>query len=115
MLLGFIDMVFCHDGRYYIIDWKSNHLGNTLENYSPQNLARDMERKLYPLQYLLYTVAVNRYLQRRVPGYRYESNFGGVFYLYLRGVDPARPGNGIYFDKPEAGLVRGLTDCLIDV
>lgn len=115
MLLGFIDMVFCHGGRYYIIDWKSNHLGNHLENYSPQNLARDMERKLYPLQYLLYTVAVNRYLQRRVPGYSYESSFGGVFYLYLRGVDPSRPGNGIYFDKPDAGLVQGLTECLIDI
>ncbi len=115
MLLGFIDLLFCHEGRYYILDWKSNYLGNRPENYTPDNLARDMERKLYPLQYLIYTVAVNRYLERRIPGYRYESHFGGVLYLYLRGIDNSRPRNGVYFDKPDAGLVEGLTKCLIDL
>jgi exodeoxyribonuclease V beta subunit len=114
MLLGFIDLVFCHAGAYYILDWKSNHLGNQPENYTPANLARDMERKLYPLQYLLYAVAVNRYLERRIPDYRYETHFGGVLYLYLRGIDNSYPGNGIYYDKPDAALVRGLTQCLID-
>ncbi|MEI6206781.1 MAG: exodeoxyribonuclease V subunit beta [Desulfuromonadales bacterium] len=114
MLLGFIDLVFCHNGKYYIIDWKSNHLGYQQSDYTPDNLAREMERKLYPLQYLLYTVAVNRYLERRIPDYRYESHFGGVFYLFLRGIDRAVPNNGIYFDKPDAALVRGLTQCLID-
>ncbi len=115
MLLGFIDLLFCHEGRYYILDWKSNYLGNQPENYTPDNLARDMERKLYPLQYLIYTVAVNRYLERRIPDYRYETHFGGALYLYLRGIDNSRPHNGIYFDKPDAELVRGLTQCLIDV
>jgi exodeoxyribonuclease V beta subunit len=114
MLLGFIDLLFCHAGKYYILDWKSNYLGNQPENYAPANLARDMERKLYPLQYLIYTVAVNRYLERRIPDYRYETHFGGALYLYLRGIDNSRPGNGIYYDKPDAGLVRGLTQCLID-
>lgn len=115
MLLGFIDMVFCHDGKYYIIDWKSNHLGAQLENYRPDNLAREMERKLYPLQYLLYTVAVNRYLEKRIPDYQYETHFGGALYLFLRGIDNSLPNNGIYFDKPDADLVRGLTQCLIDI
>ena len=115
MLLGFIDLVFCHGGRYYIVDWKSNHLGYQLENYTLENLSREMERKLYPLQYLLYTVALNRYLERRIPDYSYESHFGGVYYLFLRGIDNSRPGNGIYFDVPDAGLVRGLTKCLIDI
>lgn len=114
MLLGFIDLLFCHEGRYYILDWKSNYLGNQPENYTPGNLARDMERKLYPLQYLIYTVAVNRYLARRIPDYRYETHFGGALYLYLRGIDNSRPGNGIYFDKPDAVLIEGLTNCLID-
>jgi exodeoxyribonuclease V beta subunit len=115
MLLGFIDLVFCHAGKYYLLDWKSNHLGTRPEEYRRDNLARDMERKLYPLQYLIYTVALNRYLARRIPGYRYETHFGGVLYLYLRGIDHSCPGNGIYFDKPDAALVRELTDCLIDV
>ena len=115
MLLGFIDLVFTHGGKYYIIDWKSNHLGHQPENYHPGNLAREMERKLYPLQYLLYTVAVNRYLERRIVDYHYDSHFGGVFYLFLRGIDAAYPGNGIYFDKPPAALVAGLTKCLIDI
>jgi exodeoxyribonuclease V beta subunit len=115
MLLGFIDLVFCHAGKYYLLDWKSNHLGNRPEEYRRENLARDMERKLYPLQYLIYTVALNRYLARRIPDYCYETHFGGVLYLYLRGIDHARPGNGIYFDKPDAALVRDLTACLIDV
>ncbi|HIJ86876.1 MAG TPA: exodeoxyribonuclease V subunit beta [Desulfuromonadales bacterium] len=115
MLLGFIDLLFCHEGRYYILDWKSNFLGNQPENYTPANLARDMERKLYPLQYLIYTVAVHRYLERRIPDYRYETHFGGAIYLYLRGIDNAHPRNGIYFDKPDAGLVRGLTQCLIAI
>ena len=115
MLLGFIDLLFCHEGKYYILDWKSNHLGNQPENYSPDNLARDMERKMYPLQYLIYTVAVNRYLERRIPDYRYEAHFGGALYLFLRGIDNSRPKNGIYFDKPDASLVRGLTECIIDI
>lgn len=115
MLLGFIDLLFCHDGKYYILDWKSNHLGNQPENYTPDNLARDMERKLYPLQYLIYTVAVNRYLQRRIPDYKYETHFGGVLYLYLRGIDNCSPGNGIYFDRPDASLIQGLTGCFVDI
>jgi exodeoxyribonuclease V beta subunit len=114
MLLGFIDLVFCHAGKYYIIDWKSNYLGNQPENYTPENLAREMERNLYPLQYIIYIVALNRYLQRRIPDYSYETHFGGAYYLFLRGIDNSRPNNGIYFDKPDAGLVLELTQCLID-
>ncbi len=114
MLRGFMDLVFCHNGRYYILDWKSNHLGNRLEDYHPERLAAEMERKLYPLQYLLYTVALNRHLTKRVPGYRYEQQFGGVLYLFLRGVDPGRPGCGLFRDKPAADLVAELTAGLID-
>lgn len=114
MLLGFIDLVFCHGGKYYIIDWKSNFLGLQLDNYSQDNLIREMERKLYPLQYLIYTVAVNRYLERRIPDYSYDTGFGGVYYLFLRGIDNALPNNGIYFDRPDAALVKELSQCLID-
>jgi exodeoxyribonuclease V beta subunit len=112
MVRGFVDLVFRHSGRYYLIDWKSNHLGNRAEDYAAERLCREMERSLYPLQYLLYTVALNRFLERRLPGYRYEEHFGGVFYLFLRGIDPERPALGVYHDLPRPDLVRALTDCL---
>ena len=115
MLRGFMDLVFRHGGRYYILDWKSNHLGNSPEDYQPERLADEMERKLYPLQYLLYTVALNRYLMQRDPGYRYEEHFGGVIYLFLRGVSAGHSGSGVYFDRPAPALVADLTACLIDL
>jgi exodeoxyribonuclease V beta subunit len=113
MVRGFMDLVFRHKGKYYLADWKSNHLGNRLEDYSRDRLAVEMEHKLYHFQYLLYLVALNRYLERRDPAYRYASHFGGVLYLFLRGIDPGLPGNGIYYELPPEGLVRDLTDCLI--
>ena len=114
MVRGFVDLVFSHDDRYYILDWKSNHLGNSPEDYGQDRLAREMARNLYTMQHLLYTVALNRYLEKRQPGYSYEQNFGGAYYLFLRGIDARFPGNGIYHYLPAPGLVRDLTACLID-
>jgi len=114
MLRGFLDMVFRHGGRYYLVDWKSNHLGNRMEDYGRDSLESEIERKLYRLQYLLYTVALNRFLAARDPAYRYDACFGGVLYLFLRGVDPAHPGSGIYHDLPPAGLVEELTAALVE-
>ena len=114
MVRGFIDLVCRHEGRHYIIDWKSNHLGNRIENYGKESLSREMIRHLYPLQYLLYTVAVNRFLELRQPGYRYEEHFGGVRYIFLRGLDASSTGCGVFSDLPPAGLVRDLTSCLVD-
>ncbi len=113
MVRGFIDMVFRHGGRYYLVDWKSNHLGNRPEEYRRERLVREMARELYPLQYLLYAVALDRHLAGRVPGYRYETHFGGVLYVFLRGVDPERPDLGIYRDTPPAALVGELGSLLI--
>jgi len=114
MVRGFVDLVFTHNGRYYILDWKSNHLGNRVEDYGREQLATAMTGNLYQLQYLLYTVALNRFLQNRDPAYCYEDNFGGVFYLFLRGIDAARPEYGVFHDIPAAALVKELTACLVD-
>ncbi len=86
---GFIDLVFEHSGRYYLIDWKSNHLGNRPEDYGRSALAAAMQDDLYVLQYHLYAVALHEYLKGRVKDYDYDRHFGGVFYVFLRGVDPA--------------------------
>jgi exodeoxyribonuclease V beta subunit len=114
MVRGFMDLVFRQGGKYYLLDWKSNHLGNRMEDYCRDRLSLEMESKIYHLQYLLYTVALNRYLERRDPDYRYATHFGGCLYLFMRGIDPSRPGNGVYFDLPPEELIRELTSCLID-
>ncbi|MEA3547267.1 MAG: exodeoxyribonuclease V subunit beta, partial [Thermodesulfobacteriota bacterium] len=85
-LKGFIDLVFEADNRYYLVDWKSNYLGATIEDYNQERLQEVMEREQYILQYHLYTVALHQYLGSRLTEYRYDDHFGGVFYLFLRGI-----------------------------
>lgn len=114
MVRGFMDMVFAHGGRYYLVDWKSNHLGYRVEDYSREALNQAMERHLYPLQYLLYTVAINRFLSLRVRGYDYPTHFGGVLYFFIRGVSRERGEEyGIFRDTPPAGMIEELTGYLI--
>ena len=114
MVRGFMDMVFEHGGRFYLIDWKSNHLGYRVEAYGREALKSAMDQKLYSLQYLLYTVALNRYLSLRVRDYQYSTHFGGVLYLFLRGMDRERgEESGVFRDTPPAEMIHELTDCLI--
>ncbi|MDY6903102.1 MAG: exodeoxyribonuclease V subunit beta [Thermodesulfobacteriota bacterium] len=112
---GFMDLVFYHDRHYYLLDWKSNYLGTRAAAYHRDALYGEMVSACYLLQAHIYTVALNRYLMTRVPDYDYESMFGGIFYIYLRGVDPAHgPDYGIYREKPSVSLIDGLTSYLID-
>ncbi len=104
---GFIDMVFEHDGRFYIVDWKSNYLGDTPASYHADALVSAMADSLYFLQYDLYTVALDRFLRLRYPGYRYEEHFGGVYYIFLRGLS-ASANSGIYFDRPAPAFIERL-------
>jgi exodeoxyribonuclease V beta subunit len=114
MVRGFMDMVFEQGGRYYLVDWKSNHLGYRVEDYGREALKRAMVKKMYPLQYLLYTVALNRYLSLRVKEYDYASHFGGVLYFFLRGVRPECGEEfGIFRDTPPVAMIDELTACLI--
>jgi exodeoxyribonuclease V beta subunit len=109
-LKGYIDLVFEHRGRYYILDWKSNHLGNSPSDYEQLALDSAMAQHGYHLQSLLYGVALARYLQQRVPDYRHGKHFGGVFYLFVRGVRPdwrgadGRP-TGVHFHRPDAATL----------
>jgi exodeoxyribonuclease V beta subunit len=112
-LKGFIDLIFEHQGRFYILDWKSNHLGFAMADYEGGPVANAMTEHGYHLQYLLYTVALDRYLQRRIPGYLYEAHFGGVFYLFVRGVRPGWRNNdgtaaGVYAHVPPREAIRQL-------
>ncbi|WP_312141424.1 exodeoxyribonuclease V subunit beta [Atlantibacter hermannii] len=108
MLKGFIDLVFRWQGRYYLLDYKSNWLGDGSEAYTREAMAQAMQSHRYDLQYQLYTLALHRYLRHRLAGYDYEKHFGGVIYLFLRGVDPAHPENGIFTTRPDAGLIQEM-------
>jgi exodeoxyribonuclease V beta subunit len=110
---GFIDLVFEAHGRYYLADYKSNWLGNTPEAYRVEALRQVMAQEMYSLQYLIYTLAVHRYLQLRLPGYDYNTHFGGVVYLFIRGIDPAFPTAGIFRDRPARALVEALDSYLV--
>ena len=113
-LKGFIDLVFEHGGKFYIADWKSNWLGTTADDYTQEAVAAEMRRHHYGVQYHLYSVALHRYLARRVPAYDYAQHFGGVFYVFLRGVDPSRPELGIFRDRPPIERITAL-DALLSL
>jgi exodeoxyribonuclease V beta subunit len=108
MLKGFIDLVFCWQGKYYLLDYKSNWLGEDSSAYTQPAMEQAMAEHRYDLQYQLYTLALHRYLRHRLPDYDYQRHFGGVIYLFLRGVDAQHPGNGIFACRPQEALVEGM-------
>jgi exodeoxyribonuclease V beta subunit len=105
---GFIDLLFRFEEHYYIVDWKSNWLGNQPTDYDDPGIRACMLRHSYFLQYHLYTVAADLYLSRRVAGYDYERQFGGVFYVFFRGLEPEKPDRAIFRGRPPAALVHAL-------
>lgn len=112
-LRGFVDLALEHDGRYYIIDYKSNRLGETVADYERARMLTEMRRHHYVLQYLLYTVALHRYLGLRLRDYDFERHFGGVYYLFVRGMSSGYPaGNGVLFERPAPALIEELSACL---
>lgn len=111
---GFIDLVFRYNERFYLVDWKSNFLGASVEDYGTESLAEVMRDDLYLLQYHLYVIALHQYLKTRLFDYDYEKHFGGVFYIFLRGVNPETGFNtGIYRDRPAKGTIESLCNDLI--
>jgi exodeoxyribonuclease V beta subunit len=116
---GFIDMIVEHDGRYWIVDWKSNHLGDTPDDYGAASLEAAMAGHAYHLQALLYTVALHRYLRTRLRDYAYDVHIGGYLYLFVRGVRPAwrdvdgGHAAGVHARRPTEELVVAL-DTLMD-
>lgn len=98
---GFMDMVFNWKGRWFLVDWKSNFLGKSRLDYRRDKLPAAMAEHKYMLQYYIYLLALHAYLKLRQPDYDYRRHFGGVFYLFLRGMNPAWGGEyGVYYDLP---------------
>lgn len=108
MLKGFIDLVFRHNGRYYLLDYKSNWLGESAQDYTPEAMALAMQSHRYDLQYQLYTLALHRFLRHRIADYDYDQHFGGVIYLFLRGVEAQNSQQGIFSTRPDAALIAQM-------
>jgi exodeoxyribonuclease V beta subunit len=113
MLTGAIDLVFSHDGKYYLADYKSNHLGSDFDAYTEEALDSNNDKKAYTLQYLIYSLALHLHLSERIENYDYAEHFGGVFYLYMRGMHPEHKGKGIFYHLPEKHVIDALSKYLI--
>ncbi|OTP81849.1 exodeoxyribonuclease V subunit beta [Gilliamella apicola] len=109
MLKGFIDLVFEFEGKYYVVDYKSNWLGDNIDSYGQNALKKVMVEHRYDLQYQLYSLALHRFLRSRISNYQYETHFGGVYYLFLRGM----PDHGIFYHRPQQEFIEKL-DQLFD-
>jgi exodeoxyribonuclease V beta subunit len=100
-LTGFVDLVCESGGKYYILDYKTNFLGETLADYQADNLAAAMQAHNYGLQYWIYTLVLHRHLQNLRADYCYRDHFGGVMYLFVRGMTSAIPGSGVFAALPD--------------
>nr|MDQ6928553.1 exodeoxyribonuclease V [Actinomycetota bacterium] len=127
-LAGSLDLVIRVPGddgapRFAVVDHKTNWLGIdgeelTAWHYRPTALAAEMERAHYPLQALLYSAALHRYLRWRLPHYDPARHLGGAVYLFLRGMvgsGAPRVGGqpcGVLTWNPPAALIVALSDLL---
>jgi len=110
---GFIDLIFRHGGRYYIIDWKSNKLDGTPGGFNQKGMIAEMAKHFYFMQYLIYTAALDKFLRTRIADYSYEKDFGGIYYIFLRGADDNQESHrGIFHDRPDELTVKSLSRLL---
>ena len=109
-LTGFIDLICAFPcpalgvDRYYVLDYKTN----SLQDYSQTRLTQAMLEHNYGLQYWIYTLVLHRYLQQRLPDYDYETHFGGIRYLFVRGMQAGLPMTGVYQDRPDLARLEAL-------
>jgi exodeoxyribonuclease V beta subunit len=106
-LVGFVDLIATHGERHWIVDWKSNHLGDQAAGYGAERLATAMVDSDYVLQYHLYVLALHRQLRARLRDYDYERHQGGICYAFLRGARPGEP-NGMLYDRVPLPLVEAM-------
>jgi exodeoxyribonuclease V beta subunit len=111
-LRGFIDLVIEHNGKYYLADWKSNYLGPDVSFYSQEKLCRAMDEHLYLVQGIIYSLALHQHLAARIPGYSFEKHFGGVIYLFVRGINPDGD-EGVWSFAPPYALIEQLSAIIV--
>lgn len=114
-LNGFIDLIVQYGDKFYIMDYKTNFLGNEAHNYSHEAMHHEMTHHNYGLQFILYSLAVHQYLKTRKQNYDYEQNFGGIKYLFVRGMDGKSVDYGVYQYRPDSSLIQSLEALLSEV
>ncbi len=111
MLKGFVDLLCEHEGRYYILDYKSNRLGTTHQDYTQDAMRDAVLHHRYDVQYALYTLALHRLLSARLgSAYDYDTHIGGAIYLFLRGVDAE--GHGVFVRRIPYATIEALENSL---
>ncbi len=105
-LNGFIDMIFRENGKYYILDWKSNYLKTGYHG----KIFKEEVIKNYELQYQIYLTASIEWLKNSLINFDYEKHFGGIYYIYLRGIgtDKKNLNNGIFYFKPNENDFKSI-------
>ncbi len=114
-LNGFVDLIVMYQNKFYVMDYKTNFLGNAASDYSKEAMAQEMTHHVYGLQFMLYTLALHQYLKHRVTDYDYETHFGGVKYLFVRGMDGKSSDYGVYDYRPDIALITALEAILLGV
>ena len=111
-LKGYVDLVFRRDGYYYVVDWKSNRLNGQAADFTAEGVRAEMAKEGYFFQYLLYSVALHRFLGETMGAdYSWDRNFGGVRYCFLRGI--ASGGTApVFIDRPGEALLDKLSAAL---
>ncbi|QJC38731.1 exodeoxyribonuclease V subunit beta [Enterobacteriaceae endosymbiont of Donacia fulgens] len=112
-LSGIIDLIFLWGKKYYIIDYKSTWLGNNYKNYKKKYIQNDICFNRYDIQYQIYSLALHKYLKYRINNYNYKKHFGGVIYLYIRGINNKKNQNGIWITKPSLKLINKLNQLFV--
>ncbi len=108
---GVIDLIFIYKNCYYIVDYKTNWLGYHYTDYNYENMFNSMCDNRYDIQYQIYSIALHRYLNIKLSNYNYNVNFGGIYYIFLRGLNlnsKFRSIYGIYYIKPKFKLINKL-------
>ncbi len=108
MLKGFIDLTFEWQGQFFILDYKSNHLGDDHSAYDRASMDGAMAEHRYDVQMVIYTLALHRLLSLRLHDYDYDRHIGGGYYLFLRGLDESNAETGQFFAKPDKQLIIQL-------
>lgn len=110
-LNGFIDMIFRLNKKYYFLDWKSNYLK---DGYEGDIFIEEVKRH-YELQYEIYLTAFIEWLKNNLDNFNYERDFGGIYYIYLRGIN-LKNKNGIFYLRPDENEFESIrTNLFINI
>ncbi|WP_343189364.1 exodeoxyribonuclease V subunit beta [Buchnera aphidicola] len=105
---GYIDLIFKWKKKYYILDYKSNWLGKSEKKYTKKKIKKTIIKNKYDLQYKIYSIALHKYLKKKKKKYKFKKHFGGIYYIFLRGINKNKKNNGIFYLLPKYKLIKKL-------